>query len=130
MKYLLGFLIATSITVSGQIDVNGIWKDSAGTSFDKGTMIIAQKGDSIILTHYLEFNGQPFTEYGVGKIKGDSLIYHLTVTLPIPGWSLTGVHKLKLSKHGNKLIGIYIDDKGNSGRLVFTRFAPLKMEDK
>ena len=129
MKFIISLLLLGTGIIA-QNDVNGIWKDSASTSFDKGTMIIAQHGDSIILTHYLEFNGQPFTEYGVGNLKGDSLIYNLTVTLTIPGWSATGVHKLKLTENGNKLVGIYMDDKGNSGRLVFTRLAPLKTEEK
>ncbi len=73
------------------------------------------------MTHFIEYNGVPFVEFGVGLATADSICYQVTVTKSIPGWSTSGTHKLKIFEKGNVLRGIYLDDKGHTGPLVFKR---------
>lgn len=117
---LLLALFCAFFNINAQ-DINGLWADSSGSSFSNCNVIFAVKNDSVFMTHYLEFNGTPFVEYGSGIIKGDSLTYKVTVSKGIPGWSTAGVHTLKLSADGNTLRGSYSDNKGNHGPLVFKR---------
>lgn len=122
MKLFTIFLFITMISLNANAeDINGIWQDSTSTSFSNCTAIFAVKNDSVFMTHYLEFNTIPFVEYGKGVIKGDSIIYSVTVSKQIPGWSTAGVHRLKSFDQGKTLRGNYHDNKGNSGTLVFKR---------
>lgn len=102
-------------------DINGLWEDSTGTSFTNCHAIFAVKNDSVFMTHYLEFNGAPFVEHGAGIVSNDSLIYTVIVTKGITGWSTKGVHRLKITNEGNTLRGSYLDNKGNTGPIVFQR---------
>jgi hypothetical protein len=112
--------IFVSTSTYGQ-DINGLWEDSTGTSFTNCHVIFAVKNDSVFMTHYLEFNEKPFIEHGAGTITKDSLIYNVIVTKGIHGWSTAGVHKLKIFDNGNSLRGVYHDNKGNTGPIVFKR---------
>ena len=126
MKFLTSFLIVFQLgftfSLFGQNNVNGLWEDATSSSaFSHCTAIFAQDGDSIFVTHYLEFNGQPFVEYGSGTIQGDTLIYEVKVTQQIPGWATSGTHQLILSEDKKTLKGTYTDNKGNTGELVFKK---------
>lgn len=105
-------------------NLNGVWADSASNNFTNCTLVMAQHGDSIFVTHYLEFNGVPMVEYGKGIIFGDSVVYNVWVAQSIPGWSLQGIHKLSIQKDGTQLNGMYFDSKGNSGALIFNKKLP------
>lgn len=118
------FFIFLVHQMHAQQNINGIWEDLNGTSFTNGKMIIAQDGEKVVITHYIEFNGTPMVEYGNGWFKGDSLVYNVKVSMAIPGWSTKGVHKLKLIDDGKKLSGMYFDAKGNQGPLVFVKKRP------
>ncbi|MFT6715521.1 MAG: hypothetical protein ACJA0Q_000148 [Saprospiraceae bacterium] len=120
MFYTL-FIALLFSTYSFSQDINGLWEDSAGTSLTNCHVIFAAKNDSVFMTHYIEFNGVPFVEYGNGIITNDSLIYEVTVTKGIPGWSTAGTHHLKIFDNGNTLRGTYHDNKGKSGMIVFKR---------
>lgn len=125
MKKLLCSLFIIIGTVSFAQDVNGVWSDSSSTSFNNCYAIFAIQGDSVFMTHYIEFNGTPFVEHGEGVIKGNTLKYHVVVTKQIPGWTTTaGDHVLKLSADGQTLKGVYSDNVGNTGPLVFKRSFP------
>ena len=100
--------------------ISGIWADSAGASFSNCYAVYSQKGDSIYIAHYLEFNGQSFFEKGKGVRKGDTLIYHVDVMKGIPGWSTAGDHRLILEGN-HTLRGSYQDNKGNTGPIVLKR---------
>lgn len=103
----------------------GVWSDSSSTSFTNCYAIFSVENDSVFMTHYIEFNGEPFVEYGSGIVKGDSLIYNVRVTQQIRGWTTTaGTHKLKLSPDGRTLKGSYSDNTGNTGPLIFTKKYP------
>lgn len=104
-------------------DINGVWQDSSGTSFKNCIAIFAEKNDSIFMTHYLEFNGTPFVEYGSGIKKGDTLTYNVTVSKQIPGWSTAGVHQLTLSADKKTLRGNYSDNLGNKGSIIFKKIS-------
>lgn len=102
--------------------VSGVWKDVNSDSFTNCYAQFTQKKDSIFMTHFLEFNGEPFYEVGEGIRKGDSIIYRVEVKHQISGWSTAGDHHLKINKEGNILEGYFIDNLGNKGSLKFARF--------
>ena len=79
------------------------------------------------MTHYLEYKGDPFVEYGAGIIKGNQIQYTVYVTVQVPGWSTTkGYHVLTISEDGQTLRGTYEDNTGNKGNLVFKRKYPIQ----
>lgn len=103
-------------------DYNGIWADSSSNSFTNCYAIFSVKNDSVFMTHYLEFNGEPFVEYGIGILKDAKLSYRVCVSKQIKGWTTTkGHHILKLDADGKTLRGSYTDNSGNSGPLVFKK---------
>ena len=120
-KILLLLIFFSGYRIAMTQEVNGVYQDSTSTSFKNCYAIFATVGDSIFMTHYLEFEGQPFVEYGKGIIKGDELIYQVVVTKGIPGWSSAGTHRLKIEEDGKVLRGTYSDNLGNTGALIFTR---------
>ena len=130
MKYLIGFLVVFSLfscsdynnscSKKQSINLEGWWSDSVSASFSNCYANFQQKGDSIYMAHFIEFNGQPFFETGKGVINNDSLIYNVIVIHKIEGWSTAGTHKLKLIDK-NTLEGTYADNKGNKGPLLFRR---------
>lgn len=102
--------------------VNGIWADSNSVAFTNGYAIFSvDTHGKLAVTHYVEFNGTPMVEKGIGFCTHNTLSYDVFVTKAIPGWSLTGQHTLTLSEDGNTLRGHYKDAKGNTGPLVFKR---------
>lgn len=129
MRKIIFFL---AVLASGSLfaqDVNGVWADSSSSSFTNPTAVFSVQNDSVFMTHYVEFNGNPFVEHGEGVIKGDTLIYTVKVTVQVPGWSTTqGVHTLVLSADRNTLRGTYKDNAGNTGPLVFKRVLPAIKE--
>ncbi len=118
---LFALLSSCSMAQPLEQDLNGLWKDSTGNSFSDCHLIIAQKGDSVFMTHSLKFNGSPFVEYGSGVVKNDSVIYNVTISKGIEGWSTAGIHSLKLSTDGKTLRGKFEDNLGNVGGLVFKK---------
>jgi len=101
---------------------NGIWADSNSAAFTNGYAIISVDAHGkLALTHYVEFNGTPMVEKGIGFCTHNTLSYDAFVTKAIPGWSTKGQHVLTLSEDGNTLRGYYKDSKGNTGALVFKR---------
>ena len=105
--------------------VNGIWIDSNSTAFTNGYAIFAvDEHGKLAMTHYVEYNGVPMVEKGIGFCSHGTLNYDAIVTKAIPGWSLKGQHILTLSEDGNTLRGYYKDEKGNNGPLVFKRLRP------
>ena len=79
------------------------------------------------MTHYAEFNGNPFVEHGEGIVIGNKLQYSVKVTTRVPGWKTTaGKHVLVLSDDKRTLRGTYNDNTGNSGPLVFKKKFPEK----
>ena len=113
-------VMATAQTVS-PTNLNGIWADSNSTAFQNCYMIIAQEGEKINMSHYLEFNGTPMVEYGTGHYANGNVYFEVKVSKAIPGWATTGKHFLSLSNDGKTLRGNYEDGKGNKGPLVFKR---------
>lgn len=102
--------------------LNGIWADSNSTAFTNGYAIFSVDAHGkLAVTHYVEFNGTPMVEKGIGFCHENTVSYDVFVTKAIPGWSTTGQHVLTLSEDGNALRGHYIDSKGNKGPLVFKR---------
>jgi len=101
---------------------NGIWADSNSTAFTNGYAIFSiDAHGKLAVTHYVEFNGTPMVEKGIGFCTHNTLSYDVFVTKAIPGWSLTGQHVLTLSEDGKTLRGYYKDSKGNTGPLVFKK---------
>jgi len=123
MRYLLGFLLLLSFSIKAQdtVNLNGVWRDSSGTSFSNCTAIITQAGNKITFSHYIEFNGQPFVEFGQGTLKHRTIKYKVKVTKQIEGWATTGTHELTLSADGMTLRGFYKDNKGNTGPIILKR---------
>lgn len=124
-KLFFLFSIFISLNIFGQ-DINGVWADSCSSSFTNPTAVFAIKNDSVFMTHYVEFNGHPFVEHGIGTIKGNQLHYKVFVTVQVPDWTTTqGEHVLTLSEDGNTLRGYFKDNSGNSGPIVFKRKLPI-----
>lgn len=126
MKYILKItlfilLFNFSNDVISQQNLNGVWKDSSGVQFKNCYLIIAQEDSIVNMIHYLEYNGIPMVEYGKGTFVNDSVVYEVTVSQAVPGWSTKGIHKLVISKDGKKLSGMFFDNKGNEGRIVFIK---------
>lgn len=108
-------------------DFNGVWSDSSSTSFTNCYAVFVVQNDSVHMTHYLEFNNQPFLEYGTGIVLGDTLVYDVRVAQQVPGWkSKTGKHVLILSADKKTLSGTYTDNLGNTGALIFKKRFPKK----
>ena len=118
---ILFFFAALSVNAQDTINLNGVCRDSSGTSFANCYAIITQKGSKITFSHYIEFNGQPFVEFGQGSLKRRTIKYKVKVTKQIPGWATTGEHELTLSADGKTLRGFYHDGKGNTGPMVLKR---------
>lgn len=118
--FLITCLFLSCSTPDKQSSLSGWWSDSASSNFTNCYAQFQVKDDSIIMTHFIEFNGQSFFETGKGIISGDSLIYNVTVRHGIPGWSTAGIHRLKIIDR-NTLSGNYLDNKGNTGPLVFKK---------
>ncbi|MDP2559752.1 hypothetical protein [Psychrobium sp. 1_MG-2023] len=117
MLLVVGYSVKANVTPN----VNGLWHDvKANDNFAKGTLIIAQDGQRIIVTHYLEFKGVPMVEYGHGSREGNTITYDVIVTQPIPGWVTKGRHVLVLSDDGKRLVGQYHSTEG-SGPLAFIK---------
>jgi hypothetical protein len=128
MKTLLTLIticIASTFTLAqnntSYPNINGVWADSNSTVFTNCYLIIAQDGAKTNMTHYLEFNGTPMVETGVGTYIDGKVFFEVKVTKPIPGWATTGKHYLTISADGKTLRGEYQDAKGNKGPLVFKR---------
>ncbi len=121
-KLVISFMLMISLSAScnAQGAIDGLWADVNSADFTNGTMIIAQDGDAIHMSHYVEYKGIAMVEYGIGKRHGDILDYDVTVTRPIPGWVDKGRHTLKLSTDGEYLKGEYHSTAG-SGPLLFKR---------
>lgn len=100
--------------------LDGLWGDVNTTDFTNGTMIIAQDGNTIYVSHYVEYKGVAMVEYGIGTRSGDVLDYEVNVTRPIPGWVEKGHHTLTLSEDGQRLEGHYQSIAGK-GPLLFER---------
>lgn len=122
MRLVLGFFfLLIGITSCNAQTINGVYADSSDGALKNCYAIFSQEEDTIRMTHYLEFEGASFVEHGQGIVKGDSLIYAVTVTLNGPDWPTQGVHRLRIEQGGEVLRGIYRDSKGNSGPLVFLK---------
>lgn len=121
MKKIILLLLTCLGTSYCQTDLNGIWSDSNSTSFKNCYLIIAQKSSSIFVTHYIEYNGQPLVEKGVGQVKKNEIQYQVEVTKGISGWATKGKHYLRVENNAEILRGYYIDEKGNKGPLVFKK---------
>ncbi|HSZ72013.1 MAG TPA: hypothetical protein VK750_05015 [Cytophagaceae bacterium] len=105
--------------------VNGLWADSNSTAFSNTYAIFSvDEQGKLVMTHYLEYNGTPMVEKGIGFYSHGTLNYDVIVTKGIPGWSLKGQHVLTLSEDGNTLRGHYKDEKGNTGPLILKRLRP------
>ena len=123
LKNLIILFFFGTLTVNAQdtINLNGVWRDSSGTAFSNCYAIITQKGNKITFSHYIEFNGQPFVEFGQGTLKKRTIKYKVKVTKEIPGWATTGLHELTLSADGKTLRGTYYVNKENTGPMVLKR---------
>ncbi len=128
LVFLLCVIFSFSMTAFSQSKpqaVNGIWADSNSTAFSNGYAIFSvDEHGKLAMTHYVEFNGVPMVEKGIGFYSHGTLNYDAIVTKAIPGWALKGQHVLSLSEDGNTLRGYYKDEKGNTGPLVFKRLRP------
>lgn len=102
-------------------NISGLWADVNSGNFKNCYVIIAQDGNKIIMNHYLEFKGTKMVEYGIGEIKDTSVTYDVVVTKAIPGWATKGKHFLTLNKQGDTLRGIYEDEQGKNGPIVFAK---------
>ncbi len=119
--FILFSVISLAANAQDTINLNGVWRDSSGASFSNCNAIITQVGNKITFSHYLEFNGQPFMEFGTGALKNRTIKYKVKVTKEISGWATSGVHQLTLDVDGKTLRGTYKDNKGNVGPMVFKR---------
>jgi hypothetical protein len=107
-------------TIPTKTDINGVWED-INSGVQNAVAIITEQNGKVIFSHYLEWKGQKFTESGIGKRTGNTIIYTVDVTLPIEGWATQGTHTLTLSADGNTLEGTYIDNKKRTGAIAFKR---------
>jgi hypothetical protein len=125
--FRIALLLIVSLTCTAQAEfdtkqnLSGLWSDVNTADFKNTYMILAQDGDDIFVTHYLEWKEQPLVEYGRGTRDGNLITYTVTVTRPIDGWATSGTHRLVLSEDGNRLVGEYETDTGLTGPLVFER---------
>ncbi|SHM19188.1 hypothetical protein [Flavobacterium saccharophilum] len=103
-----------------KIDINGVWED-INTGVQNAVAIISEQNGKVIFSHYLEWKGQKFVESGTGTRKGNTIIYTVSVTLPIEGWATKGIHTLQLSEDGNTLEGTFVDNKKREGPISFKR---------
>lgn len=126
MKSFIAILGIFISSIGFSQNISGVWSDSSSTSFTNCTAIFAVDGDSVFVTHYLEFNGQPFVEYGSGTYKNGVLDYSVKVVVQIPGWSTAGIHHLELSADGRTLRGTYEDNADNTGELVLKKIYPIQ----
>ena len=117
----ISFIAAKGQTAPYSGSISGLWTDSNSASFQNCYLIVSEKDGEMFTCHYLEFNGKPMVEHGIGKRNGNQLTIDVTVTLPIPGWATHGSHFLRISDDGQTLYGEYQDGKGNRGPLVFKR---------
>lgn len=105
--------------------ITGIWTDSNSTAFSNGYAIFSvDKMGKVMVTHYVEYNGTPMVEQGIGFFAHNTVNYDVQVTKAISGWATKGQHVLTLSEDGQTLRGHYKDEKGNTGALVFKRLRP------
>lgn len=111
----------TSKPETSSANISGLWADVNSNNFKNCYVIIAQDGNKIVMTHYLEFKGSKMVEYGIGEIKDNTVTYDAVVTKAIPGWASKGKHHLKLNKQGDTLRGTYEDEQGNNGPIVFAK---------
>ncbi|PZX94312.1 hypothetical protein DOS84_06720 [Flavobacterium aquariorum] len=111
----------TSKTEPSSANISGLWADVNSSNFKNCYVIIAQDGNKIVMTHYLEFKGDKMVEYGIGEIKETTVTYDAVVTKAIPGWAKKGKHHLTLNKQEDTLRGYYEDEKGNNGPIVFAK---------
>ena len=128
---VLGLIVITSCSPKSKCfknthygilpQISGIWQDINSDKFTNCYAQFTQKKDSVFMTHFLEFDGEPFYEVGEGIRKGDSIVYHVEVKHQIKGWSTSGYHHLKINKEGNIFEGYFIDNLGNKGELRFVR---------
>ncbi|MCO4294125.1 hypothetical protein NF867_14775 [Solitalea sp. MAHUQ-68] len=114
-------VVAFTNPTSPTTNITGLWADSNSSNFKHCYAIFSQEGNKIKVAHYLEFKGTPMVEIGEGSITGNKIDYKVKVTKAIPGWALSGEHILELSTDGNTLRGIYKDEQGNSGPMVFKK---------
>ncbi|HEU4789956.1 MAG TPA: hypothetical protein VFS71_09735 [Flavobacterium sp.] len=111
----------TSKTETSPANISGLWADVNSGNFKNCYVIIAQDGNKIIMNHYLEFKGIKMVEYGIGEIKDTAVTYDVVVTKAIPGWATKGKHILTLNKQRDTLRGIYEDELGKNGPIVFAK---------
>ncbi len=129
MKSALGFILSLFVIVgcntTGRnietININGVWEDSNSVAFQNAVLILSDNNGEINMSHYLEWKGQKFLEYGKGSRTGNTIIYDTEVTIPINGWASKGTHQLVLSEDGQTLRGTYSDNMGKSGPIVFKK---------
>lgn len=101
--------------------LSGIWRDKNTKEFSECYLSFHQKEDSVYMTHFLKYKGQPFFETGKGIRVGDKVIYDVDVVHDGPQWGAnTGHHELLLSVDGKSLKGTYKTDDG-TGPLEFVR---------
>ncbi|MCZ4338931.1 hypothetical protein [Shewanella colwelliana] len=116
--FTLGLKVHANTGIASMVD--GLWHDVNSSDFTNGVMILAQDGDQIKMSHYVEYKGVAMVEYGTGTRIGNTIEVDVTVTRPIPGWVVEGKHRLQLSADGTKLEGHYYSSEG-SGPLRFQR---------
>jgi hypothetical protein len=121
LKLFIFLSSCTSKTESSSANISGLWADINTGNFKNCYVIIAQDGNKIIMNHYLEFKGAKMVEYGIGKINDTTVTYDVVVTKAIPGWATKGKHILTLNKQGDTLRGIYEDELGKNGPIVFAK---------
>ncbi|MCD0471278.1 hypothetical protein [Flavobacterium sp. JAS] len=107
-------------SAKSKIDINGVWED-INPGVQNAVAIISEQNGKVVFSHYLEWKGQKFVESGTGKRTGNTIVYTVTVALPIEGWATAGTHTLKLSEDGNTLEGTFVDNKKRNGPIAFKR---------
>ncbi len=131
-KYILIFIVLFMLSCSKRVvdsnvkstsptSVDGFWMGEHGDAFTNAYAQFSEINGRIYMSHFLEFENQPYYEVGVGVRKGDSLLYHVEAKRKIPGWSPEGDHYLKIDESGNKISGYFIDQRGSKGKMIFNR---------